>query len=126
MTNIAAIAVTLLFLARAVFAQESTLSCETIDDGIEKIQCTFVTQRKNVERNVEFHWHSESHPQDDRERFIILPVNHGSVYDYRYLRGRAPGIWRVSVTLTDADGTEISVSNHFLLEKNKIVNEAQK
>lgn len=125
MTNIAVIAVTSLFLVQTVFAQQSSLSCETIDDGIEKIQCTFVTQRKKSEREVQFNWHSESHPQDDRERSIVLPANHGSVYDYRYLRGRAPGIWRVSVTLTNNDGTETSVSHHFLLEDNKIINEAK-
>lgn len=126
MAKLLAFAATSLLLVTSVLAQNSAVSCETLDDGIEKIKCTFVTQRKNIQREVTFQWHSESHPQDDRERSIALPANHGSVYDYRYLRGRAPGIWNVSVTLTDADGNEETVSHHFLLEDNKIINEAKK
>lgn len=126
MTRIAAIYALTLLLSGTVFAKEDSLSCKVIDDGIEKIQCTFVTTRKDTARETLFHWHSESHPQDDRERTIMLPANHGSVYDYRYLRGRAQGIWRVTVILTESGGHETSVSHHFLLEGSRIVNEDSK
>lgn len=123
MTKFAAAGMFSLGLAVFGFADESSLVCEVIDDGIEKIQCTFVTPRKNEARETTFYWHSESFPQDDRERSITLPANHGSVYDYRFLRGRAQGIWNVTVTLTDTDGSVSERSHHFLLEDNRIVNE---
>jgi hypothetical protein len=123
MAKLVGASVGMLLVAFTVFAQESTLSCEVVDDGIEKIKCTFVTSRKDETREAVFHWHSESHPQDDRERNVDLPPNHGSVYDYRYLRGRAQGIWTVEVTLTDGEGKAFDTSHRFLLEDNRIVNE---
>ena len=115
----------LMFLAAAAFAQEPSVLCEVLDDGIEKIQCTFVTPRKNEERTATFYWHSEAYPQDDRERELSLPANHGSVYDYRYLRGRAEGGWSVTVTLTDAEGEETETSCLFSLENGKIVSDSR-
>ena len=115
----------LMFLAAAAFAQEPSVLCEVLDDGIEKIQCTFVTPRKNEERTATFYWHSEAYPQDDRERELSLPANHGSVYDYRYLRGRAEGGWSVTVTLTDAEGEETEASCLFSLENGKIVSDSR-
>lgn len=102
-------------------ADENGILCEVIDDGNEKIQCTFSTTRKESDRQTTFYWHSETHPQDDRERSILLPALHGSVYDYRYLRGRAQGSWIVTVTLTDAEGTETEFSHAFTLEDGAIV-----
>ena len=109
----------------AVIGRADTIQCEILDDGIEKIKCTFETKRKAQERAVTFYWHSESHPQDDRERRIALPANHGSVYDYRYLRGRAPGIWRVSVVLESPHSAQTETEHYFLLEDNKIINQKQ-
>jgi len=112
----------LMLFATSVFAQKSSVQCEVLDDGIEKILCTLVTPRKNETRSATFYWHSEAYPQDDRERELSLPSNHGSVYDYRYLRGRAEGNWKVTVTLTDADGKETEASCLFSLENGKIIN----
>jgi len=114
-----------LCLAVSLSAQDSTLTCEVVDDGVEQIKCTFATPRKNETREISFYWHSDMHPQDDRERDIVLPANHGSVYDYRYLRGRAQGAWTVTVTLTDTDGREHEVVHAFMLEDDHIVSEAR-
>jgi hypothetical protein len=111
----------LMLFATAMLARESTVQCKILDDGIEKIQCTLVTPRKNETRSATFYWHSETFPQDDRERDLSLPANHGSVYDYRYLRGRAEGAWTVTVTVTDADGKETEASYPFSLENGEIV-----
>ena len=112
-------------MGSAFYLYADTIQCEVIDDGIEKIKCTFKTKRKAQERTTTFYWHSESHPQDDRERTIDLPANHGSVYDYRYLRGRAPGIWHVTVSLEGANGSTTETEHYFLLEDNKIINQKQ-
>lgn len=125
MSRKAVMSVWMFFAVGSAFAQEPSLTCDVVNDGTEKIQCTFVTPRKNEARETTFYWHSESHPQDDRERIITLPAGHGSVYDYRYLRGRAQGTWTVTVSITDADGSETEVSHHFTLEDTTIVDRAR-
>ena len=121
MGKVVGISVLTLVFATAVVAGESSVTCEILDDGTEKIQCTLVTPRKNEARETTFYWHSEAYPQDDRERQLSLPANHGSVYDYRYLRGRAQGDWKITVTLTDADGSETETTCRFQLQDDKIV-----
>lgn len=120
--NIRTGAFSLLFTA-ALYAQDTTVSCEILDDGVEKIQCKLVTLRQDVARDAMFVWHSDAFPQDDRERSLTLPANHGSIYDYRYLRGRAQGAWTITVTLTEADGTETEASCQFKLEEDKMVSD---
>jgi hypothetical protein len=106
--------------AASAIARESALMCSVLNDEVEKIQCKFVTPRKNESREADFIWHSDDFPQDDRERLLPLPANHGSVYDYRFLRGRAQGIWTVTVTLTEADGKQTDTSCRFRLEDDNI------
>ena len=113
-------AMTLLF-AVAAFAQDAAVTCEALDDGIEKIRCTLAVARMDEAREATFYWHSDAFPQDDRERTLSLPANHGSVYDYRYLRGRAQGIWTVTVTLTGQDGTETEASCRFRLDDGEVI-----
>lgn len=108
-----------------IHANESSVTCSVVDDGIEKIKCTLQTARQNVDRQTTFQWHSQRHPQDDRERMVILPSGHGSVYDYRFLRGRAEGIWEVRVSVLRVDGTENIVEHHFLLENGTVINRAR-
>lgn len=101
-------------------AAQDRLRCEVQNDTNEKIMCTFGTPRKNEVREVTFYWHCESHPQDDRERSVMLEPNHGSVYDYRFLHGRAQGIWKVTVTLKEGENNQETVQ-HFLLENNRLI-----
>ncbi len=97
-------------------AQLGTLQCSVSQEVASKIICRLETQRKSFERDVVFLWHSEEYPQDDRERSITLRANHGSVYDFRFLHGRAQGLWTVSATIDDDLETEVSYS--FTLQDN--------
>ncbi len=81
--------------------ENNSVSCEIVEDDHKKIQCTFITDRADHDRNVIFSWHSSMTPQDDRERTIVLKATHGSVYDYRYYYGRALGDWEVTVKDSD-------------------------
>ncbi len=65
----------------------------------ERIYCTYYLDRSdNTDgKEVEFHWISPHSPDDDRIRHFRIPPYYGSVYDYRFLPGRARGIWRVEV-----------------------------
>jgi len=79
-------------------APRHSLACDIVEDDDKIIRCTFASDRLAADRTLLFTWRSETTPQDDRERTVILPAGHGSVYDYRYYYGRAPGIWKVTVS----------------------------
>jgi hypothetical protein len=85
--------------ATAISAETSnSLECQILDEGDKIIRCTYHTTRVAHDRPITFSWRSVKTPQDDRERTIVLKAYNGSLYDYRYYYGRAPGVWNVSVT----------------------------
>ena len=73
----------------------------------ERIYCTYFLDRSDNQngKEVEFHWISPNSPDDDRIRHFRIPPQHGSVYDYRFLPGRAEGTWRVEVVDLDDNET---------------------
>jgi hypothetical protein len=91
-----------LLLSSAVMADpvgtSGSLECQILDNDDRIIRCTYFSERADHDRPITFSWRSVKTPQDDRERTIVLKANHGSLYDYRYYYGRAPGVWNVSVT----------------------------
>lgn len=81
----------------------TTLECRPVKEKIEKLVCWLETTRLPAKRTVHFRWHSVTTPQDDREYSVSLPAHHGSVYDYRLLRGRAQGLWEITVRIDGVD-----------------------
>jgi len=75
-------------------------------DQDEKITCKLLTKRVKKERSVLFEWKSPN-GKDNRERKMILPANHASIFDSRYKKGRVKGQWKVEVEL---DGEKISTA----------------
>lgn len=86
-----------LVTAGSLYAASHQLECSVVEEDDKIIRCTFSSVRLATDRNVTFFWNSQTTPQDDRERNLHLPAGHGSVYDYRYYYGRAPGLWQVRV-----------------------------
>lgn len=70
-----------------------------LDEG-DKVTCKLMTKRVNKDREVEFEWKSPN-GKDNREREMILPANHASIYDTRQKKGRAKGLWSVEVEIDD-------------------------
>jgi hypothetical protein len=100
----------------SVFAKEGdSLVCEILGEGIKRIQCTYFTQRIPEDRNITFLWQSPSIQEDQRERTIVLDSQHGSLYDYRYYYGRAPGAWEVMIK----EGDEVLASTKFVIEESE-------
>ena len=108
-----------LFHPLAADDMNPALECTIVMDDIEKVVCTVHIDRTDYDRNVTFFWHSRRYAQDDRERTVVLRAQHSSVYDYRFLRGRAQGEWSVSATVDAIDSKE-SVETNFLLEGNSL------
>ena len=79
--------------------KDLTLVC--LDEG-DKITCKLSAKRVNEDREVEFEWESPN-GKDDREREMVLPANHASIFDVRHKKGRAKGAWRVKAELDDEE-----------------------
>ncbi len=86
----------------------ASVQCE-IENG--RIYCKYFLDRSDNQngKEVEFHWISPQTPQDDRIRHFQIPPQHGSVYDYRFLPGRAEGRWHVKVIDLDTNETAETV-----------------
>ena len=105
-----------LLLGVSMFAKEDdSLVCEILGEGIKRIQCTYFTSRASQDRNITFLWQSPSIHDDQRERTILLDTDHGSLYDYRYYYGRAPGDWEVVVK----EGEQILADANFTIEESE-------
>jgi hypothetical protein len=80
----------------------STIVCDKVEGEIAKIRCKFSTESAPQDREVTFFWRSPTSPMDDRKRTLELPGGHRSVFDERYLYGRAAGEWEISATTEGA------------------------
>ncbi|WP_456323186.1 hypothetical protein [Hydrogenimonas sp.] len=97
----------LLPLFCAVAAMAAKVQCNIEN---EKIYCTYYLDRSDNPsgKEVLFHWISPRSPEDDRIRHFKIPPLYGSVYDYRFLPGRAKGVWRVVVRDLDTNETAVT------------------
>ncbi len=87
-----------------VILQASSVKCKKKENSII---CTYFLDRSDSSNNIKlkFHWISPQTPKDDRIRYVIIPQDYGSAYDYRFIPGRIKGKWKVVVTRTDTNKT---------------------
>jgi len=118
--EIISVAIMLLPFSLISAQNDVKLECGILNEEVEKILCRVEVIRVDYDRKVKFLWHSSSYPQDDRERTIVLSAGHGSVYDYRFLRGRAQGEWIVTSTVNNID-KDVVVRHVFMLDGAKLI-----
>ena len=87
----------------------TNLNCLLLEDE-NSIVCKYKTDRVNYDRNVTMYWIDPNHLVS-RTRKRIIPANHGSIYDYRYISGRLLGEWEFKIK----DGKRYS-STTFILK----------
>ena len=87
------IIISLLLLSIALFAKDikPEVDCLILEDE-NSIICKYIHERLDVDKNITFEW-IEPDGNISRTRDMIVPANHGSVYDFRYMDGRKKGIW---------------------------------
>ena len=90
-----------LVLVCAVFfsfahADDNKVDCIILEDE-NSIICKYSHERISLEKNITVNW-IEPDGEISRTRDMIIPAFHGSVYDYRYVNGRTPGVWTFKVT----------------------------
>ena len=71
--------------------ESSKVECVVLE-AENSIICKFTQKRVNKDKNIRFEW-IEPNGKITRTREMIIPAGHGSVYDYRYIKGRTKGIW---------------------------------
>jgi len=86
----------LLAVSFSFAAQDSnTADCLIIEEE-NSIICKYSSRRKSYERSVKMFW---INPKEElsREKEVLIPAGHGSVYDFRYKEGRIKGLWTFKV-----------------------------
>ncbi|HIP12798.1 MAG TPA: hypothetical protein EYG97_00860 [Arcobacter sp.] len=87
----------------------SKVDCVLLKDE-NSIICKYTHERVNMQKTVRFEWH-EPDGVVSRVRAMVIPAGHGSVYDYRYIKGRTSGLW----TLKVLDNNEV-IKTTFIIE----------
>ena len=88
---------------------ENNSDCIILKDE-NSIICKYTHSRVDEDKHVQFNWID---PMNiiSRQRTMIIPAGHGSIYDFRYITGRAPGKWTFEVI-----DNNISYKTYFIIE----------
>ncbi len=94
--------ITLLSFLLFLFTYAGSLKCDIENDVV---YCRYFIDRSdnNESREVVFNWIGPDSPVDDRQKDILIPPYHGSAYDFRFLKGRKNGKWKVVVKETESN-----------------------
>lgn len=84
-----------IFTFTSVFANELGVDCLILEDE-NSIVCKYTHVRVDYDKNVTFNW-IDPNGNLSRSREMVIPAFHGSVYDYRYKKGRVLGTWTFEV-----------------------------
>lgn len=78
---------------------EPNSDCLILEDE-NSIICKFELTRSVEDKQIIVRW---INPEGElsRERNMIIPAGHGSIYDYRYINGRELGLWTFTVVLNE-------------------------
>ena len=87
---------TIITLNTTLFSSSAnTADCLILHDE-NSIVCKYTHLRKDSDTNITVQW-IEPTGEMTREKFLVIPATHGSVYDYRYIKGRTKGEWTFKV-----------------------------
>ena len=90
-------------------ADENNVDCIILEDE-NSIICKYMLTRVDSEKTIQVQW-IEPDNTISRERDMIIPQFHGSIYDYRYINGRTKGTWTFKVIDDEKEYT-----THFTIE----------
>ena len=69
----------------------SSVDCIILEDE-NSIVCKYTHDRVPYDHNISVRW-IEPNNIITRKRTMKIPAYHGSIYDYRYIKGRTKGTW---------------------------------
>ena len=95
------------FIVSIVFAETidekptASVDCLILEDE-NSIICKYEHERIEEDKEIMVQWISPT-GEISRERALLLPAGHGSIYDFRYIEGRMKGIWQFKVNDNGVD-----------------------
>ena len=95
---------------------QNNLTCQFQDGTPKKIKCKLDVDVKKFDRKVTFFWDSPNSEKDNRTVIRTIKANHKFVFDYRYIKGRPEGVWKVKTTI---EGSRKNKAR-FLLKDGKV------
>ncbi|RXJ69617.1 hypothetical protein CRV08_02625 [Halarcobacter ebronensis] len=95
--------VTVFCFAEAFEGEQKKADCLLLQDE-NSIICKYEHERMEEDVEISVHWISPN-GETSRERLMIIPAGHGSIYDFRYIEGRAKGTWSFIVKEGDVETT---------------------
>ena len=80
-------------------ADSKKVDCLILEDE-NSIICKYEHKRIDEDKEIQVQW---INPQGEisRERILLIPAGHGSIYDFRYISGRLKGTWQFIVVDKD-------------------------
>ena len=86
---------TIIFNINLVANDDNKVDCIILEDE-NSIICKYMTNRISDDKMVTFSW-IEPSGVISRTKEVNILAGHGSVYDFRYLKGRTHGIWILKI-----------------------------
>lgn len=82
-------------------AVQPQVDCLILEDE-NSIICKYEAIRSTQDQQIIVQWID---PQGDisRSRDMLVPAGHGSIYDYRYIKGRLLGTWTFKVISAETE-----------------------
>ncbi|WP_072681638.1 hypothetical protein [Arcobacter sp. LA11] len=74
---------------------KNSVDCLILEDE-NSIICKYVHERIDEDKEILVQW-IDPEGELSRERTLLIPAGHGSIYDFRYISGRLKGIWQFKV-----------------------------
>ena len=99
----------LLFFGSLAFAEtideenKNIADCLILQDE-NSIICKYLHERLEEDKEIFIQW-VDPQGETSRERTLIIPAGHGSIYDFRYIEGRMKGIWQFKVKDNEVETT---------------------
>lgn len=74
---------------------ENSADCLILEDE-NSIICKYLHTRTPEDKEIIVQWINPK-GEISRERTIVIPAGHSSIYDFRYIEGREKGVWQFKV-----------------------------
>jgi len=77
--------------AEVIDTNKKSVDCLILQDE-DSIVCKYMHDRLEEDKQILVKWISPD-GEISRERTLVIPAGHGSIYDFRYIQGRQKGSW---------------------------------
>lgn len=81
--------------AQIMEEDNNSVDCLILQDE-DSIVCKYIHERIQTDKEIIVKW-VDPQGEISRERTLVIPAGHGSIYDFRYIQGRQKGIWQFIV-----------------------------